>query len=424
MSSAGKSDISITRSAEQRRTLVWLLFFLLGIWANAIGCAATRIKPLSDATPDPIYARPIDRSIDEGVAFLLKTQNPDGSWGTGLQTRGTEIYSMVPGSHDAYRVGTSGLGTLALGEAIRAGRKVPNLERAYDRGLDYLIKHGEARRDNGPLLYNTWAHIYALQALAVELRYHPSPALKAAAEFQVDQMRRYATYLGGWNYYDFHAHTEMPSLAPTSFQTAAGLVALDEARKAGVSVPQKMIDLAIARVEETRMPDGSYLYGSDYKYIPRLLANRSNGSIGRQQSNNYALWLYNSKKVGQQQAVEGLKAFFDNHQWIEMGRKRPYPHEAWYQTSGYYFYFGHYYAARIIERLPEPQRVEAQERLQSLILPLQESDGSWWDYAMWDYHKPYGTAYAVMILLRCDTTSGMAVPAAKSATSTHAASTQ
>jgi hypothetical protein len=35
------------------------------------------------------------------------------------------------------------------------------------------------------------------------------------------------------------------------------------------------------------------------------------------------------------------------------------------------------------------------------VLPHQESDGSWWDFAMWDFHKPYGTAFAVMTLLRC-----------------------
>ena len=34
------------------------------------------------------------------------------------------------------------------------------------------------------------------------------------------------------------------------------------------------------------------------------------------------------------------------------------------------------------------------------LLVIQEADGSWWDYAMWDYHKPYGTAFAVMTLLR------------------------
>ena len=40
------------------------------------------------------------------------------------------------------------------------------------------------------------------------------------------------------------------------------------------------------------------------------------------------------------------------------------------------------------------------ENVRKMIMPFQEADGSWWDYAMWDYHKPYGTAYAVMALQR------------------------
>ena len=228
-------------------------------------------------------------------------------------------------------------------------------------------------------------------------------------------MQQYETYLGGWNYYDFHEQTQQPSMAPTSFQTAAGLVAMKEAREAGITIPQGLIDRAMRRVEECRLPDGSYLYGSDYKYMQRLPANRMNGSIGRQQSNNFALWYLGSSKVGRQQAVEGLKNFFDNHDWIEMGRKRPFPHEAWYQTSGYYYYFGHYYAARIIEGLDGPAKIEAQRALASHVLPYQEGDGSWWDYAMWDYHKPYGTAYAVMILKRCKEASPTTATAASAA---------
>src|SRR5256885_1318287 len=48
-------------------------------------------------------------AVNRGVAFLQTSQQPDGCWGTGLETRGTEIYSMVPGSRDAYRVGTTAL---------------------------------------------------------------------------------------------------------------------------------------------------------------------------------------------------------------------------------------------------------------------------------------------------------------------------
>jgi len=209
------------------------------------------------------------------------------------------------------------------------------------------------------------------------------------------------THYGADFGYDFAAQTQQPSLGATSFGTAAGLVALWEARQSGVTVPQRMIDLAIHRLEECRLPTGAYLYGSDYKYIPNLPANRGRGAIGRAQPANYALWLWGSKKVGEKESIQGLELFFKEHAFLDMGRKRPWPHEAWYQTSGYYYYYDHYYAAKLLDRINPTDRKRFAPQLAEHILPHQEADGSWWDYAMWDYHKPYGTAFAVMALLRC-----------------------
>ena len=103
-------------------------------------------------------------------------------------------------------------------------------------------------------------------------------------------------------------------------------------------------------------------------------------------------------------ARAGLDQFFDEHEFIEMGRKRQMPHEAWYQTAPYYYYFGHYYAARLVEKLEklEDRRAYGAKLAEVGILGKQDADGSWWDFAMWDYHKPYGTAFAIMTLLRCE----------------------
>src|SRR5579871_3429103 len=73
----------------------------------------------------------IPEAIDAGVKFLEKSQTADGSWGTGTETRGTEIMSMVPGSLDAFRLGASSLCVMALREA---GEK-----KAHDKGLEYLL---------------------------------------------------------------------------------------------------------------------------------------------------------------------------------------------------------------------------------------------------------------------------------------------
>jgi hypothetical protein len=356
-------------------------------------------EPPKEPVVEQVRARAsIKEAVVDGVGFLVKNQNPDGSWGTGTETRGTEVYSMVPGSHDAFRVATTALCVMALREA---GTEAETKD-AHDRGLEYLIRYGEARRDHGALMYNIWAHIYVVQALSVELpeRKQDEARIRASILWHLDRMHRYETYVGGWNYYDFDAATQRPSMEPTSFSTAAGLVALKQARDAGVEVSQPMIDRAIRRLAEMRMPTGAYLYSGGHQYRPRGQANLLRGSIGRTQSGNFALWEWGSPKVGEKEVRTDLDSFFKEHNFIEMGRKRIWPHESWYATAPYYYYFGHYYAGRLLEKLG-PGGADYKERLAAQVMPFQEPDGSWFDYPMWDYHKPYGTAYAIMTLLRC-----------------------
>ena len=68
--------------------------------------------------------------------------------------------------------------------------------------------------------------------------------------------------------------------------------------------------------------------------------------------------------------------------------------------AGYFFYFGHYYAGLCIEQIPEKDRGPFQDQLAHVLLRLQEKDGSWWDFPLFDYHKQYGTAFALMSLHR------------------------
>jgi hypothetical protein len=361
--------------------------------AGTVGCSGSNHGRATSESSRPAPG-PHAEAIRRGVEFLVSNQQPDGSWGSGLETRGYEIYAMVPGSHDAYRVATTALCVMALREA---GEKS-----AHDRGVEYLITSGEARRDSGDILYNVWAHTYALEALAIEMRHSDDARVARMAQWHLDQMVRYATYMGGWNYYDFDAQTQQPSMDPTSFGTAAALVALHEARESGLEVPQRLIDLSINRLLEARLPNGVFLYGSGYKYVPQMPGNQIKGAVGRTQPCNYALALFGSALGTPEHLKRGLDLFFEYHDFLEMGRKRQWPHESWYQTSGYYYYFDHYYAAKLIERLGESDRNHYYPKLSAVVAPHQEPDGSWWDYAMWDYHKPYGTAFAIMTLLRCD----------------------
>lgn len=362
----------------------------------AVAQSASAAPTLRPATQPVARRTQVDAAIKKGVEYLLKSQNKDGSWGTGRETRGFEVMASVPGSLKSFQVATTALCVMALRETGH--------NEAADKGIAFLLEHAsDIRRDDGALIYNTWAHTYALQCLAIEMRTNHDPRLKKAAEAHLKKLTGYETFMGGWNYYDFQAQTQAPSMGPTSFGTAAGLVALYEAKESGLEVPQALIDRSLKRLIEMRLPNNAYLYSWDLQYRPRLPANMPRGSVGRTQSANYALWLWGKGELDEKKVRAGIDFFFKEHDYIQMGRKRQFPHESWYQTAPYYYYFGHYYTARLLEKLGPSGRHDYGAHLADVgILPYQEPDGSWWDFAMWDFHKPYGTAFAVMTLLRCE----------------------
>jgi len=361
------------------------------------GCPLNR-QPLEPAMEGPVRGRDIITAIGDGVRYLVGAQNRDGSWGSSGGTSGFDLYSPVPGSHDGYRSATTALCILALMEA----KGPPD---AIKRGLEWLVSAEPPRRAQPDVMYNVWGNTYAVQALAAAYEAEegelPRARIRATAERHLELLRRYETHMGGWNYYDFDTGTRTPGSYPTSFGTSAALVTFFDAERAGLDVPEDLTRRAQAAVEGCRNPDGSYIYDLGFRYYPTHPANQKKGGLGRMQSANVALFLWRSKLVDKEKLKAGLDMMAEEHRFLECGRKRQFPHEAFYFNSGYYYYFGHYYAARAIELLDPADRPARQSALARFVLPHQEADGSWWDYYMFSYHKPYGTAYAVMTLLRC-----------------------
>jgi hypothetical protein len=165
-------------------------------------------------------------------------------------------------------------------------------------------------------------------------------------------------------------------------------------------MPEKMIDRAKASIVRQRKPDFSVLYGEYLKNQPMRLINRPPGSLGRSQACNAAMRMWGDPLVTDEVIETWLDRLFARNLWLDIGRKRPIPHESWCQVAGYFFYFGHYYAALCIEQLPERERGPFQDQLAYLLVRRQEKDGSWWDFPMFDYHQQYGTAFALMSLGR------------------------
>ncbi|MEL7336394.1 MAG: hypothetical protein AAFN70_09360, partial [Planctomycetota bacterium] len=147
--------------------------------------------------------------------------------------------------------------------------------------------------------------------------------------------------------------------------------------------------------------DLSYLYGEYLKGRPAREINRPGGSLGRSQCCNMALRMWGDEKITDQVLQQWLVRLVLRNGWLDIGRKRPVPHESWMQVAGYFYYYGHYYAGLCLEALPESQRQPLRGHLARLMLDRQEKNGCWWDYPLYDYHRPYGTAFALMTLHRC-----------------------
>ena len=215
---------------------------------------------------------------------------------------------------------------------------------------------------------------------------------------------RWQSINGGWFYYG--SGMAKPINPSCSFVNAAVLVALARARDIGIDCDKKMLDRAIRATRMMRKPDGSFLYTAR---IPSDMSgaahpiNRPSGSLGRSQAGNAGLRLWKDDKITDDVLRVWLDRLISRHGWLDIGRKKPIPHESFAGVAGYFYYFGVYYGSVCIDELPSDEQAFYQHHIARLIIDRQERGGSWFDYPLYSYHKPYGTAFAMMTLQRCRT---------------------
>ena len=346
----------------------------------------------------------LEAAITRGVDYLVQKQNPSGSWGSATKTKGLNINAPIPGAHHAFRSGSS---ALALQGLLLSNDRRPETVKAIQKGEDWLLDQlPRLRRAEQLTIYNNWGHAYGIRTLAELHRYHEGNASKQAAlarlaEEQVEMLYRYEYLNGGWGYYDFLAHTQKPSGTPTSFTTATVLLALRDARETfGIQLNPRVIKRALRSIHQQELPDGAFVYSLPHWRAPRRSINRPAGSLARSQACNVALRAFNDENLTDERIIEWLDRLTKRDGFLSIGRKRPIPHETHFKISGYFYYYGHYYAAEAFSLLEETDRAPLREPLAQLLLGKQEKNGSWWDYPLYDYHQSYGTGYALTALSR------------------------
>ena len=361
------------------------------------------IPPQASAPPRPEPTpeeRELEKNASESLAWMITNQNKEGSWGSHESPRPIEVLADVPGSHQAFQVATTGLSVVALdGYPTDTAEKT----QAVDRAIDWLLDHFDVKRASGMEHYNVWSFGYGLQCFGEHLLAKPgdprSEKIRAAAKRLVEKLAMYQTLDGGWGYLSLNGlPTFQPSDTSMSFTTATCMVGLERAKRAGIELPENLVKRAVDHLERSRLSDGAFLYGEYLKYRPRHPINQVKGSACRTPACQYALMLF-GEKVTEEEREAGLEALlFKQARFQKMAVRRPIPHESWYNVSGYFYLYGHAYAAYVVEGLPKEKQARYWQPLVEAANYCREPDGSYWDYPLYSYHKPYGTAFALITL--------------------------
>jgi hypothetical protein len=359
-----------------------------------------------ESTPAPQPEEPVtkdwryEQSLERGVAFLLKSQNRNGSWGSPLPERPYDIYTGGVNSFHAFGNASSALCCMAL----LAQPSQPTLDAALLKGYRYLVDAPDAVRVSGDTFYDVWAHAYMIEAFGRGLADTRLESLQSAmrrrAQHEVARLFKLQGIEGGFGYYDFGWALVQPTgFISTPMSTSAALVGLKAAQEAGIEIPEKGLRCAIDQLKRMRLSNGAFLYSTEHKHYPVNDACKIRGSLGRSQAGNCALFEWG--QLPAEKVEQGLRTFFKEHIFIEIGRCRQFPHEAWYATAPYYYYFGHYYASRNLAWLDGDARLNSAARLARAVARSQFDDGSFWDYPLFGYTKAYGTGFGVLIMSNC-----------------------
>ncbi|MFT7484320.1 MAG: hypothetical protein ACI9F9_000160 [Candidatus Paceibacteria bacterium] len=339
-------------------------------------------------------------ALQRAIGFLLRTQNADGSWATDVCDDLNGL-GFAPDSYFAWQQASTALALLAVAHAPRT----TETDFALRHGVQWLAGSRMPHRGSIWDVDSTWASLYGFSAL-VELAQDDrlsapevaEPMRRRAMEFYADLEKR-QTQDGGWAYYDDPPYTTRPTWA-TSFCTALVLPALLDAKALDWPVDPTLAVRAQALVERCALPNGAYTY--NFNLRPRPFGgesiNQVPGSTGRIQVCHWALARAGLERITPDLLAEGLGQFFEYHAYLDMARRRPIPHEGWFANAGYFYFFGHYYAARVIELLPLDQRERWSRRLRYHIAKTLTDEGSCSDFMSTSYEITASTAFAALVL--------------------------
>lgn len=362
------------------------------------GAAKSPSTPAASQEPalGPDEAR---SSIARSARWLVENQHPDGSWGTGAADSLQFLNFSVETYYD-FQLAANALAFCALSSL----EETPERRAALEKSLTWLSTTRLPKRGNNWDVDCTWPAVYGLQAMVVASRDPRWSTGEWKSRLEARGLEFYALLehnqepKGGWGYYEGPAVSKRPTWS-TSFTTSAGVVALVGAQKLGWKVDPAVVTRAVRYLDECKLPTGAYTY--DHAPIPWVGGESINdvkGSLGRMQVANLALRRAGDKSITDEKIRKGLGAFFEEHKFLDVGRMRPVPHEAYYYVAAYFYFFGHCYCGQVIDELPEAEREGWHQKLRAHVVKVQWKDGSSLDFPNMSCMQIAGTAFSILAL--------------------------
>lgn len=286
------------------------------------------------------------RAIDKGLAFLLATQRPDGSWDSdGKGTRAVAITSL---SLMAFMSKAQFPGSGPYGKPL-------------DRGKAWLLKKAKVA-PNGYLGSTMYEHGLATLALSemwgMTRDAADDDAIQKALEAAVEVIVRSQNPGGGWRY-----QPQMNAGQDTSV-TVMVFVALASARQAGVVVPDVTIRKFLAYLKLARADGGGFTYTPRTKTTPTVACS-AGGAYAAQLAGQRDSEMVSAAIRYLQKQSAGI---------IDGG-------------CGHYYY-AHYYAIQAMVQTGDEEYAKWYPRIRDALIRRQQANGSW------DKGKQGGAGYA------------------------------
>jgi hypothetical protein len=360
---SGIEGIGMVSNTNAARAVV--LSFLIGVLTAGTAAAQTvdRSKTLDgfgesrrgdvpEGTAE-LMTVDTDKAIKNGLAWLARTQNSDGSYGAGTYRGNIAVTSLAA------------LAFMASGSTPGRGPYGSQIDKALVYVMDNTSPTGfiavAASSTHGPMYSHGFGTLFLAEAYGMTHRPEIREKLQKAVRLIIDCQN----VEGGWRYQPRKLDADLSV-------TICQINALRAARNAGLFVPKETVEACIRYVKRSQNHDGGFRYmlqGIPTSEFPRSAA----GVVALQSAGEYE-----SKEV--RDGIAYLRQF---------GRGVRPP------RRNHHFFYGQYYAAQAMWLQGGNEWTEWYTSIRDDLIGKQSPGGYWQDMGVCN---EYGTAMALIIL--------------------------